>query len=205
MSAMLILAMIIMTIGWWLLTRPDPSGLGEDQYGGARKTIRVAQVAGVIQMGLNYLSRSMTMSEELLLLIQALVIGGAVAVAVGIFAECAYLEKLATRIPDDRLSRRAHFLMWALGSTYGLMQLIAIVLRLTEATGGQRGDGFSCFMGILYLTVLVFFVMLLLLLGKMGRRFKEAARAARQTWASQAFAGTTAQAGEGPEGQAQVG
>src|SRR4051794_16734250 len=40
---------LVYLYGAWLLTEPDPSGLGEDRYGTARKTIRVALVVGLVQ------------------------------------------------------------------------------------------------------------------------------------------------------------
>jgi hypothetical protein len=197
-SVLVILAMILATVGWWLLTSPDPSGLGEDQYGRSRKIIRVAQVVGVIQLGLSFVSTTMTFDDATLMGLRVLVGIGILVNAVGIIAECAYLEKLARRIPDDRLSGRAHFLMWALGITYGLSQLISAVVNVVGVTARASRDmmGFACFTGILNLVVLVFFIMFLLLLEKMGKRFKQEAAAARQTWAARPFEPPPAGQGE---------
>jgi hypothetical protein len=187
-GAIIIAAMIVATIGWWLLTRPDPSGLGEDQYGTVRKIIRVAQVVGLVQLFLANVTRVTTLDDVTMMAIQAVTIICHIVEAVGIFAECAYLERLARRIPDAQISARAHFLMWALGLTYGVFRLFSVALNLLgwRPVAGQA-QGLFCFNGIIALFVLIFFVMFLFMLEKMGKRFKEQALAARQTWAAAPF------------------
>jgi hypothetical protein len=186
----LVVAMILSAVGWWLLTQPDPSGLGEDQYGTARKLIRVSQVVGLLQIALGGLMSAMTFDDATMMAFQAVMVVAIFVGVMGIFAECSYLDRLARRIPDDRLSSRAHFLMWALGCTYGATQLLMTAVGLV---GGRSSatQGFTCFTSILQLFVLIFYVMLLLLLEKMGKRFKQEALVARQTWAAAPFVPTT--------------
>src|SRR5687767_9833717 len=38
---------VLMVVGSWMLTEPDPSGLGEDRYGASRKIIRITLLIGV--------------------------------------------------------------------------------------------------------------------------------------------------------------
>jgi hypothetical protein len=39
---------VLFFIGCWFLTAPDPSGLGEDQYGTSRRIVRIALLIGVV-------------------------------------------------------------------------------------------------------------------------------------------------------------
>jgi len=134
------------------------------------------------------LATTMTFDDATMLAFQAVSVVAIIVSAVGIFAECSYLERIAHRIPDDKLSQRAHFLMWALGVTYAASQLLAIAVNVSgSARTRPPTSGFTCFNAILNLCVLIFLIMFLLLLEKIGKRFKEQALAARQTWAALPF------------------
>jgi MFS family permease len=183
---------ILVTVGWWLMTEPDPSGLGEEEYGTARKIIRVALIVGVAQNLLEMLTNFVAVNESLMIGLRILIgIAGLVA-AVGIFAQLSYLKKIALRIPDPKLSGRANFLMYAFGISYGLLILMGIVIALaaggrTVNAAGGGAAGIACFAGLIGLAALVFAIMYLLLVERMGKRFKEQAQAARTTWAATAF------------------
>ena len=89
--------------GAWLLTEPDPSGLGERQYAKVRKITRVALFVGVAASLTEALLATFGAPEML-----AGTIGGAIVAAqlfglVGEFAMFYYLEKLALRVPDEKL------------------------------------------------------------------------------------------------------
>jgi hypothetical protein len=101
-----VVAMIVAAVGWWMLTQPDPRGLGEDQYGTPRKIIRVAQVVGLAHVALVGLTATITVDDATLLALQAVSVVAIVVSVVGIFAECSYLERIARRIPDEKLSSR---------------------------------------------------------------------------------------------------
>jgi hypothetical protein len=192
---------VLTTVGWWLMTTPDPSGLGEDQYGTARKIIRIALIVGIAQAGLNMIQQNMLLDPTLLIGIA--IVGGlaGIVAAVGFFAQLNYLKKLALRIPDQKLSDRANFLMYAFAISYGVLILFGIgaAVAAYAAVNGPGGGhsvsasaagglaGFACFVAILGLAVLVFAIMYLLLVEKMGKRFKEQAQVARATWAATAF------------------
>src|SRR5437764_9432428 len=98
------------------------------------------------------------------------------------------------RIPDQRLSAGARFLMWALGISYGVVSLFGFIaglaLRSALKTGTARtsaGGAMSagCIMGVAGLALLVFGIMYLLMLEKFGKAFKQQEAFARQTWAAQ--------------------
>jgi hypothetical protein len=75
------------------------------------------------------------------------------------------------------------------------MAIVQVVNLVTAFTGGpaaaRSGGGamasLGCILGILGLAMIVLAIMYLLMIEKMGRRFKEQARAARNSWAAGAF------------------
>jgi hypothetical protein len=190
---------VMMTIGWWLMTEPDPSGLGEDQYGTARKIIRIALIVSVAAQALQLATPYIVTSYESLIAVSVVSFALGVVGIVGFFAQLNYLKKLALRIPDRQLSGRAHFLMYAISISYGVLiavGLIAVFVIRQAATGGGSTSGLQsigCFAAIVGVCVLVFGLMYLLLVEKMGKRFKEQARAARMSWAATNFAGPAGQ------------
>lgn len=184
-----VLGYILSTIGWWLLTQPDPSGLGEDRYGTARKIIRVSLIVGVAQSVLSVILLTVRMEDSLIMLLSIAILAAEIVMAIGLFAQCYYLERIALRIPDDKLSQRSHFLMYALGITYTVVQAIKIINALTGAAiaTSSSSSGLAGFGLLLTVLLIVFFVMYLFLIEKMGKRFKEQARIARSSWAATAF------------------
>jgi hypothetical protein len=178
---------LLMLAGWWQLTAPDPSGIGEDRYGTARKVIRVALVVGLVATPLQWLEK--VVPSEVGIVLQVLSFLAGVVGIVGVIAQLQYLRKLALRIPDDKLSGRAHFLTYALAITYGLLIVMSAIFGLAVRASGGGGpagpfQALGCFMGIVGLAMIVFGIMYLLLIEKMGKRFKEQAAYARQTWAA---------------------
>jgi heme/copper-type cytochrome/quinol oxidase subunit 2 len=189
----------LMVAGSWLLTEPDPSGLGEDQYGTARKLIRVMLGIGV----LNYLiSAGMTMGPVPLsayLGLHSLNFLCQVAGMVGTLAQLQYLKKLAARIPDDALAGRAQTIMWGYGVSYGIVMacgfISILILRpgmapvITPGAGAGMGvmgalAVVGCFTFIAGIAALVFGIMYLFMLERYRRAFTDQAKAAQATWAA---------------------
>jgi hypothetical protein len=177
------------------MTEPDPSGLGEDKYGTARKIIRISLLAGIIEQVVQQVQRHVGVSPSLEVGLQVIGFALGIVGVIGAFAQFNYLKKLAVRIPDMALSTRANFLMYALGVSYGLILLIGLVMNLSGGRGAARGSGggsalmaLGCFAAIVLIALLVFLIMYLRLVERMGSRFKEQAAIARSTWAASAFA-----------------
>ena len=187
----MIVGRIMMIVGWWLLTQPDPSGLGEDQYGTARKIIRVALVVGVISQILNMVTQNVGLDDAARLGLGIVQILAAIVEIVGFFAQLTYLHKIALRVPDMNLSGRAYFLRLAIPISYGLLILFGILsaMGMARARGMSGGAGaMACLAALALLAVIVFAVMYLFLLISLGTRFKEAAQIARTTWAASQWA-----------------
>ena len=195
MAAAVVVGYVLMTVGWWFLTQPDPSGIGEDQYGTARKIIRVALIVGIAQSLLALVVAFASVDEGLMMGLSVVILLAAVVGVVGLFAELSYLKDIALRIPDQKLSDRAHFLMYALGITYAVTQVIGVVEELTgmKARGPGANQGFVCFKSIAGICLLVFGIMFLLMLDKLRRRFRESTDAARATWAAAPYGARGAQ------------
>jgi hypothetical protein len=102
---------------------------------------------------------------------------------IGTCAQLHYLEKLATRIPDSGLSWRAHFLKFALPISYGGMVIMALAAAFAARVGSGGLMAAGCFSGLFSLGVLVFGIMYLGLLERLGKRFKEQVRIANDSWA----------------------
>jgi hypothetical protein len=172
---------VMTLVGAWLLTAPDPSGLGEDRYGTARKVIRIALVIGLVNQLIDWGIRlSGPMPPAVQLALTTLSFAAGIVGLVGQFAQLYYLQKLALRIPDPELSQQAHFLMWALGITYCLFLVIGFAAALL-GPGGSPG-GFACVIGLVAVALLIFGIRYLFMLGRFGREFKEQAALARQAW-----------------------
>lgn len=185
-----VIAGLMWVVGAWMLTEPDPSGIGEDKYGTSRQIIRFAIAVGLVNTILSWVQQLTTLPPSARITLG--VIGGLAGLigVVGQFAQLNYLSKLALRIPDQPLSDRAKFLMWAIGISYSALLLAGLVIAISAAVAPGAGGGpppglmvGGCIAGIAGLAVIIFGIMYLLMLEKMGKRFKEQALAAEQTWA----------------------
>lgn len=184
----MLLACLLFAVAWWLMTQPDPSGLGEDRYGTARKVIRITLVYAVVNFVAQLLGRQFLIGEGLDFVLSGMSLLAVVALVASIVAQLSYLRRLALRIPDHKLSKRAGFLTFALSVPLGLFLLMAFVPALTGGgRGAMRGTAAGCFAGILAILVLIFGAMYLLLVEKMGKRFKEQSSSARLSWAATEF------------------
>ena len=101
-----VIAPIPMLIGYWRLTTPDPSGVGESEGVNARKLSRVALIAGAAFGPVQQLLQHCT---PLFFLISSI---GMIMGLVGTFAIFVYVRRLALRIPDNKLARHCRILMW---------------------------------------------------------------------------------------------
>jgi hypothetical protein len=187
-SLVSILGYGLIVAGSWLLTEPDPSGIGEDQYGTSRKIIRITLAMGVLNALLDFGVRVAPPPPAVFITFQVLAFVFGIAGLVGAFAQLQYLKKLALRIPDDSLAGRAQFLMYAIGASYGVVLLFGFLAVL--ATYGGRPPGgmvpvaaLGCFVAIAGLALLVFGIMYLFMIDRFRRAFREQASAARASWA----------------------
>lgn len=171
--------------GAWLLTEPDPSGLGEDQYATSRKLVRVALVVGLGGELVAALTQTLPIPEALqFVLTLAVGLAGLFGV-VGEFAKFIYLEKLARRVPDVSLAERARLLRWGYGLTLAAAVIMGLIVAVFAASGGGPGRGIAaigCFGAIIGIAFLVFGIMTLFFYIRMRRTLIAQEAAARQIW-----------------------
>ena len=115
---------------------------------------------------------------------------------IGEFAKFIYYERLARRIPDEKLAGRARFLKWAFTITLGVAVMAAGILLVVGLVapggGGPAGGGpaaafaagFACLLAPAAVALLVFGIMTLFLLLRLRKAIAEQARLARTTWAA---------------------
>ncbi|MDP9172882.1 MAG: hypothetical protein M3O30_03340 [Planctomycetota bacterium] len=178
---------LLMVAGSWLVTTPDPSGVGEDQYGTARKVIRITLLIGIVNAVVHLAAKLSTLPPEITHLLA--VIGGLAGIigVVGLFAELQYYEKLAERIPDPALSSRAKYLKKYFPAFHGLTIVSGLLIVLFARKGAAPGGAFmglGCFFGIMGVAALIYAIMYLLMIERFSKRFKEQAILAREIWAT---------------------
>ncbi len=176
-------------VGSWFITEPDPSGIGEDEYGTARNIIRGTCLLWVAIKFVDLASNLSTLPSTGAQLLSAIGYVSAIASVVGLIAQLQYFAKLAWRIPDPRLASRANFLKVALSATYCITILVGLVgywgsLRPGVGTPISVVIMMSCSAIIMILATVIFGAMYLFMIVKFRRRFSEQAMLAEQLWAT---------------------
>jgi hypothetical protein len=200
--------------GAWLITAPDPSGIGEDKYVTDRKVVRFTLLLGLAAQLVQFLTEVLTLPAELELALVGVAMLGALGAVGGEFAKLHYFQKLALRIPDPALAGRARALRWGMAFTLGplvlfggLAALVALVGNAGVTTAGGPGVApvgipsapglgrlgasalgpvmvLGCLAGVAGLAYCVVAILVLVLIYRLGKAFREQARLARATWAA---------------------
>lgn len=165
--------------GAWQLTTPDPSGLGEIDYGKARTTVRVTLLVGLCTFVIGFAEDLIPPNPAIDTAFAIVNLIGTVANFVGTLATLYYLNKLALRIPDEQLAARATFLRWGIVVIVCLLIFGGFTMAIAAAgamTGGNMGviswlAGIAMFVG--GLGALVYLIMYLLLLYRLAKRFDD--------------------------------
>ena len=144
-SALGTLGSLVGVWGTWIVTRADPSGIGEDRYVSDRRIVRISLCIGMGQNALRFLDESLALTANwhAAFLLTAL-LAGLVGV-VGEFARLTYFGKLAVRVPNEALAKRAQTLRWVMAISLGVVVLgslgILLVSFLGVGGGGLGGVG----------------------------------------------------------------
>ena len=169
--------------GVWLMTEPDPSGIGETGPWSARRIVRITLVLGILGqlLELGFTGGGMSAGPFMAVLIASSVLLMLIG-AVGEFAKFIYYERLARRIPDSALADRAKLLRWGYTTT-----LVVVLIGGAGGLAGFSGSGtpsgsllaalgcMGVFAGIAWL---IFGIMTLLMLIRLRRSVTEQARLA---------------------------
>ena len=189
MGLALLVGSMLITVGSWLLTAPDPSGLGEDRYGTARMIVRVSLIVGVCDQLLSLMSSIGNVPPAVHLALEIVSAICSLINVIGFLTMLHYLSGIALRLPDLALSKQASFLMRAFGLTLGpivVLGLIEEVIGRVGAGGGGRGGpatAIGCVTGLFSLATLVFLLTYLRMLSRFAKVFRDQAQYARRVWA----------------------
>lgn len=176
--------------GAWLLTTPDPSNLGESDYGRARRFMRVALLCGLLGTALGLPPPSLSKIPGMETLIA--VLGGVLGLIglAGEFAKWWYVERLAMRVPELDLAVMARKVRWGMTGFMGISIVGGLIIVLiTGATNTPRGTvvgmapGLICFIGIASLGSLIMMLMAVRLQWRLRNVLRLQAAIAREMWA----------------------
>lgn len=192
------LASLLSFYGVWLMTEPDPAGVGEDPNLTARKLVRLTLIVGLVGQALQIIIPSVSTSGTFELLLTVLMLLASLVALAGEFAKFVYYERLALRIPEWAIAQRAKWLRWAYVITLGIAVVGGAVAALAGPMSiGPSGTPSAAFVALACLLVptgiawLVFGLLTLGLLLRLRRTIAEQARLARETWAAGLDSGTS--------------
>ena len=162
---------VAMIAGGWLLTEPDPSGVGEERYGRAREFIRVSLALSIAPIVFDLADlHGLSHGSYLSLLIVRHISADLSAVSEIVMLN--YLALLMRRIPSPRHVRRANLLIWTFGSAVIAMTFIGeISTWLPEATPRAMLEWIGGVGTIVNLVALVLWVFYAVFLEQVARQF----------------------------------
>ncbi|UCD27929.1 MAG: hypothetical protein JSV03_12610 [Planctomycetota bacterium] len=184
---------LVMLIGGWKVTTPDPSKVVQEQKLTARKLTRIIYVTTFVLGPVQQLIESYSHPASVILA----VINGILGI-VGTVTVFIYARQLALRIPDEGLAKQTRIVMWGLiiASIFTTLSFAFMLVLIRPAMTAGTGPGtapigaglavwpifgiFSCFGGT---ASLVFGIWSIILLLRYRRFFNQAARDAEATWA----------------------
>lgn len=174
---------IITWIGTWLLTEPDPSTIGEDVYGLARRIVRITLFVAVASQMLAVLLEVAVLPPPVVLLLTLAIMAAQLVGVVGMFYQLVYLEKLADRVPDESLARRSRGLRRFLVIMLPLLIVFVAGLAITAAGAGTQPSPtqesvmmvFGCGAMLMMLAGLVAFLLYVRLIYRFRQAFRKVA------------------------------
>lgn len=170
--------------GAYLVTAPDPSGVGESKPWNTRRFVRVALLVGLLGTVVGAPARLAGGSGPLWKALVIVVFLASLISSVGEFFKFALLGKLAERIPAPNLTRQCRIVRWGYTVFAGVMILAALTVAIL-AIGGLPAAPMivvGC-LGLLALVgLLVFLILAIRLQYKLAKAFAEQAFFARSNW-----------------------
>jgi hypothetical protein len=123
--------------GWWILSTPDPSGLGEETYGSARRMTRFASIVATAEMILRSVQQTLHLAPELDRILVLLIYAVAIIPIVGEVARWGYIAAIALRIPKDSLVETARWLRGASPVVASFAWLLSLVAWITTQSSNR--------------------------------------------------------------------
>lgn len=174
---------VVALIGYWKLTTLDPRKSTTEEGVTARQVVRLGQVLSLTLSLATIALQQIDMRLVEWVMMPAIVLGAIVTIAL-----CMYAGALAERIPDQRLARHTRIVMWGwivLGVAEVILALLGLAIgtSTTPTPGPGLWFGLVVVRGVSGIAALVSGIWSIMLIVKYRRRFRDAARLARETWA----------------------
>lgn len=177
----------VLYIGVWLATRPDPTRIGEDIYARSRKLVRVMLLAGIVSTALSLVLDTLPTTMPVVeLVVLPLIALGELGALIGAVTYVWYLGRLALRIPDDQLAKRARIAFWGLIITAATAAGLALINGVLAAIAGSGAllAPLGCLLPLGALVAFGFVLLALRVQYRIRDACREQAALARQTWAA---------------------
>ena len=177
---------VVSLVGYWKVTEPEPGRVEHEPQWSPRFLTRWTSVALVGIRGADLVLLQLGPGAVL-----GSLLAEAVVAVVGTFATGYYAMSLASRLPDARLERQTHIVMWGMAIMGGLISLAVATLTAAEWGGAALAalepwmTAAAVVVGLAWLVLLIWTLVLVV---DYRSRFQKAARWARRTWATQADA-----------------
>lgn len=174
--------------GVWLMTEPDPSGIGEEKNVTARKVVRVSLGIALLALVFQPMSEFFSGSDSFIVngLVAFVGIVAFLASIVGWYAKFVFFAAIARRIPDDVLAKRAIFLRNGIIVCVAILVVFGVIVALTTSSQQGGGGGF----GILFVFILpaaiaflVFAILTIIFTYRLMKSVESEAESARYNWA----------------------
>jgi len=172
--------------GWWLLTSPDPGGLGEATYGRSREFSRVASLVSMGIALIWHIRRNSALPPMADLIAAVSVLGFGVIPVIGEVTRYRYLAGLADRIPNDAIAASARQFAIAMPIVAGFNLLTGIVSTIAMELRGKVTIPFGVLGCSALLSILLLVLMNLLtfnLLRRLHTKVRLQANLAVHAWA----------------------
>lgn len=195
-SAIAFVGALVLLLGAWRLTAPDPSPAAEARSGSIRRVVRTCLTIGCLKSLLDVAAPFLGVHAAAPGVVW--VVAGIVLMAVqlvGWLAQAHYVGILASRVPDPSMTQWAKVIVWGTGICAGIIILssVLMVALMGEAFASHAAEprpanfnsliAFGCVSGLASLAVCVFAILYLVLLIRMAGRVKQAAEYSTQVWA----------------------
>jgi len=178
---------LVSLYGVWGLTTPAPGGHDADPNRSARQLTRTCVGAAAGSGALRLLLERLVTREGLEIVVFGVEGAAILLLLAGEFMKLVYYQRLAERIPDAPLAKRANSLKWAFAIVFGTVVLGNALTVLATAYFGSAVASepamlaFYGFSLVSRIAFVVFGVLVLLLLTRLGRELAAQARLARET------------------------
>jgi predicted Zn-ribbon and HTH transcriptional regulator len=174
-------------VGWWIMSTPDPSGLGESDYGRQRRFTRVASIAAIIVTILSQFRAAVHFPPDgdhaLGLISQAIF----TVLIAGEVARYTFIAGLALRVPNDALARRARAIRVAAPIIAGVHFVLTTAILIASMRGNRIPGSplvFGCFGIILLVAEIILSAVLFNLFRELWEKIQQQQRVASRFWAA---------------------